>query len=124
MAFGEIGLQSQGLISVEARFFAARRHWVGSMVQPALHHGETSKSQGKVWIELDSLFEKRLGFERCIAKHVRPVGVIVRPDEEQIGVRILGWPAIETCFFIWRKLCLKSRDDFLREIGLNGEYVG
>ena len=57
-------------------------------------------------------------------KHVYPVGVIVCLEKNQIGVRVLGWPAIETRFFIGRKLRLKSRGNFLREIGLNSEDVG
>ena len=51
------------------------------------------------------------------------LGIIVRLDKEQIGFRILGWPAIEARFFVWRKFCLKSGGDFLREIGLNGEDI-
>src|SRR4029453_19228887 len=51
------------------------------------------------------------------------LGVIVGRDEEQVGVGILGWALIEPCFFIWRKLCLKSRGNFFREIGLDGEDV-
>ncbi len=83
-----------------------------------------AKASGKVRIELDGLFEKRLSLQRRVAKHVPPVGVIVCLDEEQIGVRILGWPVIEPRFFIWRKFRLKSRGNFLREIGLDGEDVG
>jgi hypothetical protein len=57
-------------------------------------------------------------------KHLRSIGPIVRLNEEQIGVRILGWPVIEKCFFIWRKFRLQSGSDFLREIGLDGKDVG
>ncbi len=62
-------------------------------------------------------------FKVLVGKHLLAIGVIVCLDEEEIGVGILGWPLIEPCFFIWRKLCLKSRGDFLREIGLDGEDV-
>jgi hypothetical protein len=94
------------------------------VIHPALHHGETGKSQGKVWIELDRLFEKRLSLQRGVVKHFPLAGVIVCLNEEQIGVRILGWPVIETRFFIRRKFRLKSGGNFLREIGLDGKDVG
>ena len=48
MAFGEVRLQSQGLIRVETRFFSAGRNRVEAVINPALNHGETGKSQGKV----------------------------------------------------------------------------
>src|SRR5438874_11534609 len=124
MGFGKIRLQSQGFIRVETRLFPPAWYWVGVMIDPALHHGEPSKSRGKVSIELDRLLKQRLSLQRCIVKHLRSIGPIVRLNEEQIGVRILGWPVIEKCFFIWRKFRLESGSDFLREIGLNGEYVG
>ena len=65
MAFGKIRLQSQGFIRVNTRFFPACLHWVGIVVHPALHHRETGKSRGEVWIELDRLLKKRLSFQRC-----------------------------------------------------------
>ncbi len=124
MAFGKVWLQSQGLISIESRFFPARRYRVGCVIQPALHHGETSKSQSKIWIELDSLFEKRLSFQRGVVEHFSLAGVTMCLDEEQISVWILRRPAIETRFFIWRKLRLKSRGNSSGKIGLDGEDVG
>src|SRR4029077_14688082 len=93
------------------------------MIDPALHHGETGKSRGEVWIELDRLLKKRLSLQRCIVKHLRSIGPIVRLNEEQIGVRILGWPVVEASFFIWRKFRLKRGSNFLREIGLNSKDV-
>jgi len=45
------------------------------MIDPALHHGEIGKGQGKVWIELDGLFEKRLSLQRRVAKDVPLAGV-------------------------------------------------
>src|SRR5207244_10219867 len=122
--FGKVRLHSQGLLSVATRFLPPRRYRVEAMIRPALRHGEASKSRGKVWIELERLLKKRLRLQRCVVKHVHSIGVIVCLNEEEIGVRILGWSPIETRFFIWRKLCLKSRGNFLREIGLNGEDVG
>src|SRR6059058_4421792 len=124
MGFGKIRLQSKGFIRVETRLFPPAWYWVGVMIDPALHHGEPSKSRGKVWIELDRLLKQRLSLQRCIVKHLRSIGPIVRLNEEQIGVRILGWPVIEKCFFIWRKFRLESGSDFLREIGLDGKDVG
>jgi hypothetical protein len=82
MAFRKIRLQSQGLISVAARFFPATGCRVEAMIDPALHHGETGKGQGKVWIELDRLFEKRLSLQRRVAKHVPLAGVTVCLNEE------------------------------------------
>src|SRR5438477_6566246 len=124
MGFGKVRLQSQGLISVETRFLPPARYWVGVVIDPALHHGETRKSRGKVWIELDRLLKKRLSLQRSVMKHLRSIGPIVRLNEEQIGLRILGRPVIETRFFIRRKFRLESGSDFLREIGLNGKDVG
>src|SRR5438105_12918468 len=124
MGFGKIRLQSKGFIRVETRLFPPAWYWVGVMIDPALHHGETGKSRGEVWIELDRLLKKRLSLQRCVVKHLRSIGVIVCLNEEQIGVRILGWPLIETRFFIGRKFRLESGSDFLREIGLDGKDVG
>src|SRR5947208_16192706 len=124
MTFGKVRLQSQSLLSIETRFLPPARYWVGVVIDPALHHGETSKSRGEVWIQLDRLLKKRLSLQRCVVKHLRSIGPIVRLNEEQIGVRILGRPVVETRFFIRRKFRLESGSDFLREIGLNGEYVG
>ena len=83
-----------------------------------------AKARAKCWIELDGLFEERLSFQRRVAKHVHSIGVIVRLNKEQIGVRILGWPVIETRFFVWRQFRLQSSCNFLREVGLDGEDVG
>src|SRR5438067_8220078 len=124
MSFGKIRLQSHSLLSGKTCFLPPAWYWVGVMIDPALHHRETGKSGGEVWIELDRLLKQRLSLQRCVVKHFRSIGPIVRLNEEQIGVRILGWPVIEKCFFIWRKFRLESGSDFLREIGLNGEYVG
>src|SRR4029453_19277908 len=99
MAFGKIRLQSQGLTSVAASFFPAAGCRIETVIDPALHHRETGKSRGKGWIEFDGLFEKRYGFQVRVGEHLLAIGVIVCLDEEQIGVGILGWPLIETCFF-------------------------
>src|SRR4029077_3956841 len=124
MRFRKIRLQSQSFVRGGPRFFPPCRQRVEAVISPAFDHGEASESGGEVWIELDGLFEKLLGFQQSVAKHIWPVRVIMRLDEEQIRVRILGWPIIESCFFVWRKLCLKSRRNFLREICLNGEDIG
>ena len=49
-----------------------------------------------------------------------------RVSAYQVGVSgsVSSSTPIETRLLIWRKLCLKSRDNFLREIGLDGEDVG
>src|SRR2546421_10084403 len=57
-------------------------------------------------------------------EHLPLAAVIVCLDEKKISIRILGWPAIEARFFIWRKLCLKSSGNSSRQIGLNSENVG
>src|SRR5215475_8553995 len=64
MAFGEIGLQSQGLIRVESRLLAPGRHRLRTVVQITLVPGKTGVSQCEVWIEFNGLFEKRLGLQR------------------------------------------------------------
>ncbi len=106
MRFRKIRLQSQSFVGGGPRFFTPCWQRVEAVICPAFDHGEASESGGEGWIELDGLFEKRLGLQRCVAKHVRSIGVIVRLNEEQIGVRILGWPIIESCFFVRRKFCL------------------
>src|SRR5262245_37390976 len=53
MAFGKIGLQSQGLICVKSCLLAPRRHRFGTVVQITLVPGETGVSQREVWIEFD-----------------------------------------------------------------------
>src|SRR4030095_7680511 len=94
------------------------------MIAPALPKRETGERQRKLWIELDGLFEKRYGLQRRVAKHVPPRCVIVRLNEKQIRVGVFGWSLIKPRFFIWRQFRLKSRGNFLREIGLNREDVG
>src|SRR6266513_2531155 len=123
MRFRKIRLQSQSFVGGGPRFFTPCWHRIEAVICPAFDHGEASESGGEIWIELRCLFEKLLGFQRSVAKHVRSIGVIVRLNEEQIGVRILCRPAIEPCFFVRGEFRLKSRGNFLREIGLNGEDV-
>src|SRR5438552_14056872 len=124
MTFGKVRLQSQSLLRIETRFLPPARCRIEAVIRPALHHGESGKSRGKVWNELDRLLQKRLSLQRCVVKHVHSIGEIVCLNEKEIGVRILGWSLIETCFFIGRKLGLESGSNFLREVGLDGEYVG
>ena len=124
MRFRKIRLQSQSFVGSGPRFFTPCWQRVEAVICPTFDHGETSESGGEVWIKLRRLFEKLLGFQRSVEKHIWPVRVIVRLNEEQIGIRILGRPIIESRFFVRRKFCLQGRGNFLREIALNGKDVG
>src|SRR5206468_12424229 len=120
----KIRRQSQCFVGGGPSFCTPCWQRVEAVICPTFDYGEASESGGEVWIELRCLFEKLLGFQRSVAKHVRSIGIIVRLNEEQVGVRILGWPIIESRFFVRRKFCLQGGGNFLREIGLNGKNVG
>ena len=82
MRFRKIRLQSQSFVGSGPRFFTPCWQRIEAVICPAFDHGEASESGGEVWIELRCLFEKLLGFQRSVPKHVRSIGVIVRLNEE------------------------------------------
>src|SRR6266481_1167144 len=94
MRFRKIRLQPQSFVGGGPRFFTPWRQRVPTVIHPAFNHGETGESRSKVWIELRCLFEKLLGLQRGVAKHIWPGSVIVRLNEEQIRVWILRRSAI------------------------------
>src|SRR5262249_35215169 len=100
MSFGQIGLQSQGLIRVDSRPLASRRHRVSTVVQITLVPGKTGVSQSEVWIEFDRLFEKRLSLQRRLAKLPCPSRVIARLNIEQVRFGACRWPAIKPRPFV------------------------
>src|SRR6266576_3946095 len=123
MRFRKVRLQPQSFVGSSSRFFTSWRQRVPTVIHPAFNHGETGESSGKVWIELRCVFEKLLGLQRSVAKHIWPGSVVVRLNEEQIRVWILRRSTIDPRFFAWRKLGLQRRGDFLREISLDRKNV-
>src|SRR5262245_25349552 len=122
MSLRKIGLQSQSLIRIETCLLPSRRHRVKA-VEPALHFRETCKSESKVWVKLDRLFEKLLGLQPSVTKHVRTISVIVRLNVKHISVWILRRRAIEAHLLVGRKLGLQLVGDGFGDLALNREHV-
>src|SRR5262249_58512522 len=82
-----------------------------------------SESESKVWVKPDRLFEKLLGLQRSVTKHVRTVSVKVRLNVKLISIWILRRHAIDARLFVGRKLGLQLVGDSFGDFALDREDI-
>ena len=92
------------------------------MIDPALQPGEIGGGEREIRIELEGPFVELLRlFQLLEILHLRVE--IVRLDEGEIGLAVLGRLARHLRLLGRRKLRLQFVRDFLREIGLDREDI-